>query len=102
MKVEIQKELDTMIDAVQYGSLDFTLDVHNKRIIGITTYGKKKNRYLKNNLQAVKDIASRLKYVSDNKATTKLKFSVDILNGEIKEVIWNSSMRKKFEFVPET
>lgn len=92
----VHNELEALIEKVQFGSMDCTLELHNKKITGLTVFGKKCNRYTKDNFRAVKDIAERIKTSCDRKDNTKLYFSVEMKKGDIFEILWTSKIQKKY------
>lgn len=91
-------ELGALIEGLGYGSMDFSLDVHGKRITHLTLYGKRRNVYkIKDQDQAYKDVITRIKQAVDTKQSQKLTFVVDIDKGKVNEILWLSKYKRNYE-----
>lgn len=95
---KVLTELEAMVEKVAYGSLDLTIDVHNKRITKLTIYGQKRSVYndsSSNKLLA--DIATRLKVATQTRDDCKLTFTIETKNGTPKEALWASELTRNYD-----
>jgi hypothetical protein len=90
-------ELEALIEKLGFGTLDLSFDLHNKRITATTFYGKKRNKYAKNNPKAMQDIAERLTKSITEEKTEQLTFSINIRRGFIEESLWVANMQKQYQ-----
>lgn len=90
-------ELEALIESLGYGQLDLSFDLHNRRITASTYYGKKRNKYAKNNPQAMQDIADRLTKAITERKTETLSFVVNVRGGNIEQTMWMSQLKKSHE-----
>lgn len=96
--MKVFTEVEAMLEKVEFGSMDYSLEIHNKRITHLTMYGKKRNVYRKTQQdQAYRDIVARVKQAIDGGEETKLTFVVEIDKGNINEIIWLSKFRRNYE-----
>lgn len=89
-------ELKALIEKVAFGTLDASFELHNKRITSATVYGKRRNKYAKDNYKATSDVIGRIKQSCDRKESTKLTFIVNVRNGFIDEVLLSSEIERKY------
>jgi len=90
-------ELEALIESLGYGQLDLSFDLHNRRITASTYYGKKRNKYSKDNQTAMKELAERIIKAVTQKKTEKLTFVVDVRNGFIEQTMWMSQQKRSHE-----
>lgn len=90
-------ELEALIEKLGYGTLDLSFDLHNRRITASTFYGKKRNKYSKDNVRALKDIAERLTKAITEKKTETITFQVNVRNGNVEESLWMSQLKRNHE-----
>lgn len=96
---EVHNELEALVEKLGYGTLDATFDIHNKKLVTMKLYGKKRLRYAKNNPLALTDLVKRVNKPLEAKDTTKLVFSLEIRNGFIDEVLLVSEMTKRYDML---
>lgn len=91
-------ELSALIEKVEHGTLDISLDLYRKKIVASTVYGKKRNRYRKgDNNKALEELAGRLQKSISNQDTTTITFNIKLRKGSIEETMWYSDMVRKYE-----
>lgn len=90
-------EFEALVEKLEYGSLDTTFDIHNKRITAITVFGKQRKKYKNENLNAFQYLIKRITGSVGRKETTTLTFSVNLRNGLIDEILLLSKMTRKYE-----
>lgn len=96
--IKVFTELEALIEKLGYGSMDYSLDIHNKRISRLILYGKKRLVYKKADQdKAYMDIVARIKQAADTGDDIKLTFSVDISKGVVKETLWMSKFSRNYE-----
>ena len=86
---------EAIIEKLGYGFLDITTEFHNRKITKQTFYGKERKKYgahPDSQKQATNDIIKRLAKSLAGKETTKLKFQIDVRNGNVEQVVWLSEI----------
>lgn len=89
---------EALIQKLEFGTLDTSIEFHQKRIYKQTFYGRELKRY-KNltNEDAIRDIAKRLTESVTKGETTKVNFQVEMIKGKIDRVIWLSTMEVQYK-----
>lgn len=86
---------EAIIEKLNYGVLDIQTEFHNRKITRQTFYGHERKKYgdsKESQQQALSEILKRLTKSTSNKETCKLKFDVEIRNGNIDQVLWKSQL----------
>lgn len=96
--IKVFTEMEAVIEKLGYGSIDFTTDIHGKRITHLSLFGKKRSIYNKSNQEdAYKDIIGRVRQACESKDDMEITFVVKVNKGNIKEALWMTKMTRNYE-----
>lgn len=96
--IQVANEIFGLVENIGYGSTDFSLDVHNKRVTAWKVYGTRRWVFSpKNQIDAYKTILERVKKGESDKRTEKLVFVVNRVNGVIKDIELTSEINRNYE-----
>lgn len=90
-------EFLAIIQKLEFGKIVPKIEIHNKKIMTAEFEGWKRLRYEKNNLQAIKDIGERIAEIIKKKQTIKVFFEIEIKNGEIQDVFWQTKFVRRYD-----
>lgn len=90
------KELDEILKKMQFGDLDFKASIHAGKIRNIEVYGKKKIRN-KTHIELIEEMLKRIKTASEAGQSVRLKFEVNVYQGKVTEVEWDSNFTRSYK-----
>lgn len=98
---QVSNEIFALVERLEYGKTDLSLDVHGKRVTALKVYGTRRWVFTpKNQMDAYKTILERVKKGEEAKLTERLVFVVNRVNGAIKEVELTSELNRNYEDLP--
>ena len=95
-------DMDGLIKKIKYGTLDASFDLHNGQVVAVRFYGQRSLLYNRsekdqnNSEQAVKDIITRIAQSLQHQDVSQITFQVKTHGGKIKNVIWFSEVKKRY------
>lgn len=95
-------EIAALIEAVKWGKLDLSLELHNNQIKGLSVFGQKRLVFNKtssdehDNNDAMVQILKRIKQSIEKVENSELSFSVKVTKGQIKSVTWNTQTSHRY------
>lgn len=91
-------EIEALCEALEYGVVNISLTLHNKRITDMSVKGEKRLVYNQNTQrEALEALVGRITAAKGAREDTDIDFTIKTKNSNIKEVIWNSSLRRNYE-----
>ena len=90
-------ELDVILSSVEFGKITPELEIHQKKVMSAKFQGWRRQKFNKDNEKAVEAVGNRIAEAIGRKDPTKLMFVVDIKNGAIEQVLWQSSIYRRYD-----
>lgn len=92
-------ELMAVFQTISFGTVQPVIELHRNRVMKAEFRGWKRIKYDPSiaKEQAIKDLGQRISVAIKNKQTTKLHFIIDLKNGVINEILWDSYIYRRYD-----